>query len=339
MCINGSVNTKLQRALILLSINLALVSAWGQDCPETPKWFSEGQHAIEKDPSKVALSYLRLMEECAFKAAFVLLTPEFAHASDPQAFEDSYAERKDWHTYADTVCKTAPLDNGKQKVSVKAFVANEGYFTLDKFTFELVSTGDRWRIDGLDWKTLIPDVSVPIQDVRFDVQAARKGATAESEVYCNQLRALGWLRMEGVTVARKAPPWLGNPSDDEPFGAVEGYILAVSNGDCCSALYYRTDPEEAMKGTPHPKAHDVRVYFDSSADHAVDLRDDGTATVWTKVWFSKGDTIVIQAVAFECRRVDTIWKIQGLFGGPKSYIAAGDFGDVCEEAGTGNLAG
>ena len=283
----------------------------------------------------MALSYLRLMEERAFKAAFLLLTPEFAHASDPQAFEDSYAKRKDWHTYADTVCTIAPGENGKQEVRLKAFVANEGYFTLDQITFELVSTGERWLIDGEDWKTVIADVPVPIRSDRFDVEAARKDVTAESDMYLNQVRILGWLIREGAAEAGTVPPWLGNPSDDEPFGAVEGYLLAVSNGDCCSALYYRTDPGEALKGAPHPEARDVRVYFSASADPEVDLRDDGTATVWTKVWFSKGDTIVIQAVAFECRRVDTVWKIQGLIGGPKSYIAAGDFGDVCGGASKG----
>ena len=335
ICKKGGGQERMLLPLILISMNLVAVSARGQDCPETPKWFSEGKNVIEKDPSEVALSYLRLMEESALKAAFDLLTPDFADASDPQAFEDRYAKRKDWHTYADTACKTVPVENGKQEVIVKAFVSNEGYFTLDLITFELVKDHERWRIAGEDWKTAITDVSVPIQDARFNMEAARQDATAQSESYSKQLQSLAWLKTDDTVVAGTVPPWLGRLPDDKPFEAVQGYILAISDGNCCRALYYRTDPAVALTNSSHAKAPEVRIYFDSSADHEIDIREDGTATVWSKVWFSKGDTIVIQSVAFECRRVDTVWKIQALIGGPKSYIAAGDFGDVCEVANKG----
>ncbi len=335
ICRNDGYQERMLLVFTLVLINLNVFAACGQDCSEIPKWFSEGQGVIEKDPSKVALSYLRLMEERAFKAAFVLITPEFAQTSDPQAFEDTYVKRKDWHTYADTVCTTVQLDNRRQKVSVKAFVGNEGYFALDRITIELLSKGEHWKVDRVDWKTVIPDVFVPIQGTRFDLQSARKEATAESDIYSIQLRSLGWLKTKDAAVSSKTPLWLDRLPDDNLFDAVQGYIRAIAYGDCCSALYYRTDPVEALKDSSHSEEQNVRVYFFMSADHEVDLLDDGTATVWTKVWFSNGETIVIQAVAFECTRVGTVWKIQGVIGGPKSYIAAGDFGDVCEVASTG----
>lgn len=300
--------------------------------PAFPDWYVQGGAAMQTAPANVALSYLRLMEEGRFEAAYALVTKAYALLlgdENAEAFANEWEGKKDWHTYADSVCEVKRVSENEQRVYIRAFVSNEGYFTVDTIGFVLRREEERWLVDEMNWGgSKKADDALPVRKVRFDIDSIGK----------QELRGVGrcFLRFEplpgsperGPAEPGAVPPWLdsfeGDLSDTNPVGSVNGFVRAVADSHKAWARYYRAGMKPIPGGNATPVDSTMRVYFPPWDDAEVDQIDDSNCVVWTSLGFSVGRDLKVQPVAFTCVKRGNVWKIEGITEGPEIAVSVGE---------------
>lgn len=297
--------------------------------PAFPDWYNQGGATMQTSPANVALAYLRLMEEWWPEAAYTLLTTDSAIRmgdDDAKAFAEDVGGKKDWHTYADEVCTVKPVSENEQRVYIRAFVENEGYFTIDRIEFVLRRVGERWLVDEMNWgESKKADDALPERKVRSDMDTEGK----------RELRGVGrcFLRLvpepgsteRGPAEHGAVPPWLdpfdGDMSDTKPAGAVNGFVRAVADSHYAWARYYRAGMKPIPAGDATLIDSTMRLYFPSWDEAEVDQIDDSNSVVWTSFGFSVGRELKVQSVAFTCVKRGTVWKIEGMTEGPEITVS------------------
>lgn len=314
-------NTRLNGILFVSAclMGTSLNATAEPDLSDAPAWYSESKKEIESDPVRVALSYLRLMEEGWYEVAYTLLTDTHAklQGNDASAFAKDVKGKKDWHTYADSVHAVKLIADGQQRVSIQSFVDHEGYSTRGIIEFELMQVEGRWLIEQMEWAESA-DVEPPLRELRFNKDAvAAKNVGEVSSAFRKATRTPSTTAEQ--TVATEAAPWLSRSdwSDTKAVGAVNGYVRAVAFSRPLWARYYLQ--AETPSGTREENGTDsnARIYDVGDDEHETEVIDDSHCVVWRPVWFSVGSQLYVQAMAFDCVKSDGRWKIVGSTEGPK----------------------
>lgn len=319
---NTRLNGILCAAACLVATSLHATSE--TDASDAPAWYSDSKKEIESDPGRVALSYLRLMEEGWYMVAYTLLTDTHAklRGDDASAFAEDVKGKKDWHTYADSVNDVKPIADGQQSVEIQSYVSNEGYSTRDIIEFVLMKVEGRWLIEQMEWGESA-EVEPPLRELRFNKDAVEAENVGEvSSAFRNATRTPSTTAEQ--TVDTEAPPWLSRSdwSDTKAVGAVNGYVLAVASSRPLWARYY------LQAETPSGIREDIgtdsnaRIYDIGDDEHETEVIDDSLCVVWRPVWFSVGSKLYVQAMAFDCVKSEGRWKIAGITEGPKREYSA-----------------
>lgn len=303
-------------AACLMGLSLHAISE--PDATDAPAWFAESKTEVESDPGRVALSYLRLMEEGWYTAAYTLLTDTYARlqGSDAKAFAKEVQGKKDWHTYADSLVDVKPMADGRRSVRIKSYASNEGHSTLDIIEFVQMQVQGRWLIEEMKWGDSA-DVEPPRRELRFNKGATGAGSTG---VVSSAFRsATGTLSTTAEhAVAAEAPPWLNSlAGDTEAIDAVNGYVRAVASSRPLWARYFLEAETPSGNEAENPTVSNTRIYSVGKDEHETDVIDDAHCVVWRPVWFSVGPKFYVQAMAFDCAKSDGRWKITGMTEGPK----------------------